>query len=199
MINDMLKKKEIYTIPNFISFYRLLAFPFVLWLEIAGKEQLFAIFLIVNLITDVLDGFIARTFKCETELGARLDSLADIGTYILAITGIFTFKYAEIEPHMFVFIMFVSLFFITDIVALIKFRKFSSFHLYSWKIGGYLQGGFFIALFSIGFYDHFFYFVMGWGILAFIEHLVIQMILTEMKSNVKGLYWVLKDKKFRHG
>lgn len=191
----MSKKEEIYTIPNFISFYRLIAFPFVLWLAFKGNEQLFALFLIVNLITDVLDGFIARTFKCETELGARLDSLADIGTYILAILGIFKFKYIEIEPHIVIFITFVSLFFITDIVALIKFRKFSSFHLYSWKIGGYLQGGFFIALFSIGFYKYFFYFIMIWGILAFIEHLIIQMILPEMKSNVKGLYWVLKDKK----
>ncbi|MBA4408613.1 MAG: CDP-alcohol phosphatidyltransferase [Odoribacter sp.] len=190
-----MKKEKIYTVPNFISFYRLIAFPFILWLAIAGKEELFAILLIVNLITDVLDGFIARTFKCETELGARLDSLADIGTYILAIVGIFTFKYADIEPHIVLFITFISLFFITDIVALIKFRQFACFHLYSWKIGGYLQGGFFIALFSIGFFEFLFYFVMIWGILAFIEHIIIQMILPEMKSNVKGLYWVLKDKK----
>lgn len=190
----MLKKEKIYTIPNIISFYRLITFPYVLWLAFSGNEQLFAIFLIINLITDVLDGFIARTFHCETELGARLDSLADIGTYILAIVGVFTFKYADIEPHIVLFSVFISLFFITDIVAIIKFRKFSSFHLYSWKIGGYLQGGFFIVLFSIGFYEFFFYFIMIWGILAFIEHITIQMILVEMKSNVKGLYWVLKEK-----
>lgn len=194
----MLKKEEIYTIPNFISFYRLIAFPFVLWLAISGNENLFAIFLIVNLITDVLDGFIARTFNCATELGARLDSLADIGTYILAIVGIFIFKYADIEPNLVLFITFISLFFLTDVFAIIKFRRFSSFHLYSWKIGGYLQGGFFIILFSIGFYKFLFYFVMLWGILAFIEHIIIQMILPEMKSNVKGLYWVLKDKKSRN-
>lgn len=191
----MLKKEEIYTVPNFISFYRLVAFPYILWLAISGSERLFAILLIVNLITDVLDGFIARTFKCETELGARLDSLADIGTYILAIIGIFVFKYNDIEPHIILFSTFISLFFITDIIALIKFRRLSSFHLYSWKIGGYLQGAFFITLFAKGFYELFFYFVMIWGILAFIEHIVIQMILTEMRSNVKGLFWVLKNKK----
>lgn len=190
----MLKKEEIYTVPNFISFYRLVAFPVILWLAISRNEPLFAIFLIINLISDVLDGFIARTFKCETELGARLDSIADIGTYILAIAGIFVFKYQDIEPHLALFITFISLFFITDIVALIKFKRFSSFHLYSWKIGGYLQGGFFIALFSIGFYKFFFYFIMIWGILAFIEHIIIQMILPEMRSNVKGLYWVLREK-----
>lgn len=190
----MLKKEEIYTVPNFISFYRLVAFPVILWLAITKNEQLFAIFLIINLISDVLDGFIARTFKCETELGARLDSIADIGTYILAIVGIFIFKFQDIEPHLILFITFISLFFITDIVALIKFKRFSSFHLYSWKIGGYLQGGFFIVLFSIGFYEYFFFFIMVWGILAFIEHIIIQMMLPEMRSNVKGLYWILKER-----
>ncbi len=194
----MFKKTEIYTIPNLISFYRLLAFPFILWMAISGKEQLFAIFLIISLITDVLDGFIARTFKCETELGARLDSGADIATYILAILGIFVFKYADIEPHIVLFVLFISLFFIVDIVAFIKFRRFSSFHLYSWKIGGYLQGGFFITLFSLGFYEFFFYFIMIWGILSFIEHIIIQLTISEMKSNVKGLYWVLKEKKHRN-
>ncbi len=188
-------KKEIYTVPNFISFYRLVVFPVILWLAISKNEHLFAIFLIINLISDVLDGFIARTFKCETELGARLDSIADIGTYVLAIVGIFVFKYQDIEPHLALFITFISLFFITDIVALIKFKRFSSFHLYSWKIGGYLQGGFFIVLFSIGFYKYFFIFIMIWGILAFIEHIIIQLILPEMRSNVKGLYWILKEKK----
>jgi len=190
----MLKKEEIYTIPNFISFYRLIAFPFILWLAISLKEHLFAVFLVINLFTDILDGFIARTFHCETELGARLDSIADIGTYILAIIGVFAFKQVDIQPHFALFISCISLFFITDIVSLIKFRRFSSLHLYSWKIGAYLQGGFFIILFSIGFNVFFFYFIMIWTILAFIEHITIQMILPEMKSNAKGLYWVLKEK-----
>ena len=106
----MIKKNEIYTVPNILSFYRLVAFPYILWLTTSGNEHLFAIFLIVNLITDVLDGFIARTFKCETELGARLDSLADIGTYILAVVGTFVFKSKEIEPYFCLFIFFISLF-----------------------------------------------------------------------------------------
>jgi cardiolipin synthase (CMP-forming) len=194
----MLKKTEIYTVPNFISSYRLLAFPFILWLAVSGREHLFVIFLIINLVSDVLDGLIARTFKCETELGARLDSLADTGTYLCAIAGVFVFKYADIKPFLILFILFSSLFFLTDIVALFKFGKFSSFHLYSWKIGGYLQGGFFIIWFAFGFHVILFYFIMIWGILAFTEHIIIQMILKEMKSNVKGLYWVLKEKHRRN-
>lgn len=40
--------------------------------------------LFINLATDILDGFIARRLKWESELGARLDSLADLGSYAMA-------------------------------------------------------------------------------------------------------------------
>ena len=80
-------------------------------------------------------------FNCETELGARLDSLADIGTYILAIVGIFVFKYADIEPHfIFSFSLLFPCFLSLILLALIKFRRFSSLHLYSWKIGRISSG-----------------------------------------------------------
>jgi CDP-diacylglycerol--glycerol-3-phosphate 3-phosphatidyltransferase len=32
-----------------------------------------------------------------------------------------------------------------------------------------------------------------WGILASIEHIAIQALIPEMRSNVKGLYWVLME------
>lgn len=189
-----MKRKQLLTIPNLLSFYRLLIFPFILILILKNKEQLFAIFLVINLITDILDGYIARKFKMQTEFGARLDSIADIGTYILAISGVFVFKLNEIEPHLLSLYIFLLLYVLTNLFSLIKFGRFPSLHLYSWKIGGYLQGIFFSILFLFDFYSFIYYPVIIWGILAFSEHLIIQLIITEMKSNSKGLYWVLKNK-----
>ncbi len=186
-------KENICTIPNVLSFYRLLAFPFILYLGIAQQEKLFAIFLTVNLLTDVLDGLIARKFNMQTEFGARLDSIADVGTYILAIAGIFIFKAEDFAPHLYSFYIFILLLISAHILSLIKFGRFPSLHLYSWKIGGYIQGIFFIVLFFFGFYPAFYYFMIVWGILAFCEHIIIQLKITEMASNAKGLYWVLKE------
>jgi CDP-diacylglycerol--glycerol-3-phosphate 3-phosphatidyltransferase len=67
--------------------------------------------------------------------------------------------------------------------------------MYTTKIGGYIQGVFFICLFTVGFILPFYYFVITWGIIGAIESLSIQIIIPEMRSNVKGLYWVLKEKK----
>jgi CDP-diacylglycerol--glycerol-3-phosphate 3-phosphatidyltransferase len=67
--------------------------------------------------------------------------------------------------------------------------------MYITKIGGYIQGAFFICLFTIGFVTPFYYFVICWGILGAIESIAIQLTIPEMRSNVKGLYWILKEKK----
>ena len=184
--------KELINIPNILSGYRLLSFPFVLYLELSLQEQLFAGFLIFNLFTDILDGFIARRFNLQTEFGARLDSLADNGTYILAILGIFIFKAEDFAPHLLSFYIFIGLYITTVAVSLLKFKKTPSLHLYSSKIGGYIQGFFFFLLFAFGFYTGYYYFMITWGILSFLEHISVQLLLPEMRSNSKGLYWILK-------
>lgn len=184
--------KEKITIPNLLSFYRLAAFPVILFLALAGHEQAFAVLIIINLVTDVLDGMIARIMKQQTEFGARLDSIADMGTYLLVFLGIWMFKRADFAPHIVSFSIFIGLFIGALGLSIIKFGRFPSLHLYSWKIGGYIQGTFFFTLFAFGFFTPFYYFMVIWGIMAFLEHVIIQLIIPEMRSNVKGLYWVLK-------
>jgi len=183
-------------IPNALSLYRIIAFPFLILTLIIGYENLFAWLICINLITDILDGLIARTFNMETEIGARLDSIADLGTYIAAISGIFVFKFHAFEPHVLSFSIFIGLFVGSVLLSLIKFGRFSSFHLYSSKIGGYLQGIFFFILFVFDFYTALYYIMISWGIASFIEHISIQLIIKKMRSNVKGLYWILKEKKW---
>jgi cardiolipin synthase (CMP-forming) len=187
--------KGILNIPNLITIYRLLAFPIILYFAITGKESLFAIFLVINLLTDALDGFIARRYMMETEIGAKLDSFADNLTYLLVFIGIYIFKLQEILPYIVSFLIFIACLLFTVAFSLIKFRKFPSLHMYTTKIGGYLQGAFFVCLFTVGFIVPFYYFVICWGILGAVESIAIQMIIPEMRSNVKGIYWVLKEKK----
>jgi cardiolipin synthase len=190
-----MNKKEIFTIPNIITYSRLLVFPLILYFAVSGKETLFTIFLVYNLVSDAVDGFIARKFKMITELGARIDSFADNFTYLLVFTGIWFFKLEEFLPHKVSFLIFMCSLFSTVIFSLIRFGRFPSFHLYTTKIGGYVQGAFFICLFTVGFITPFYYLVICWGIVGAVEHIAIQLVLPEMRSNVKGLYWVLKERK----
>jgi cardiolipin synthase (CMP-forming) len=190
-----MNKNEFWTIPNVITTYRLFMAPVILYFIISGQERLFAIFLVINLLTDAVDGYIARRFKMETEIGARLDAFADYFTYILVFIGLFVFKLDELRPYLVSAIIFVSMLVLTVIVSLVKFRRFHSYHTVIEKSGGYVQALFFIGLFTIGFIGPLYYFMIVFGILGAIETIVIDILIPEMRSDILGLYWVLKERK----
>ncbi|HRT48806.1 MAG TPA: CDP-alcohol phosphatidyltransferase family protein [Bacteroidales bacterium] len=190
-----MEKQKIWTIPNIITFYRLLAFPVILFFILTKNEKLFVVFLIINLLSDAIDGYIARKFKMETEFGARLDSIADNLTYVLAFTGIFVFKLEDLMPYIVSLSVYIGLLIITVALSLVKFKRFPSLHLYTTKINGYVQGIFMICLFTVGLIPLIYYTVIILGIIGAVESIVIQLIISEMRSNVKGLYWVIRERK----
>lgn len=187
------QKESIHTIPNYLTFFRFLSAPFIIWFIASGKQNLFVLFIILNLLTDALDGFFARRLNQHTILGARMDSTADKITYALAITGLFVFKSEELQPYLGSLLTFVSLGVICLIHSFVKFGKISSLHTYATKIGGYMQGIFFFLLFAHGFIPVLYYIMIIWAILSVIEMIIIQLIIHDMQPNVKGLYWVLKS------
>lgn len=71
-------RKQIFTIPNFLSFLRLCMIPLIIWLYCAQKNYvLTAVVLVLSGLTDTIDGFIARRFNMVTDLGKALDPIAD--------------------------------------------------------------------------------------------------------------------------
>lgn len=81
------------SIPNIITLFRILLVPAVIWSIASGEAQLgFWLFLAAG-VSDGLDGFIAKRFHMQTELGAYLDPVADkallISIYVsLAVAGL---------------------------------------------------------------------------------------------------------------
>ena len=186
------KKEKIYNLPNLISLYRLAVFPLILWFAWSGNERLFVIFICISLVSDILDGCIARTFKMVTRFGAQLDNLADLGTYILAIYGIFRFRWESVEPHIWILYVFLAIFILTYIVGWARFGKVPGLHLYGAVLAGYLQGFFLFVLFVYDFIPWLYYLAIGWGILAYIEKFFVLIYLDEIRPNTRGLYWVIR-------
>lgn len=188
------KKESLWTIPNIISLYRLLIFPFILYLIISNQEQLFVIFIAISLITDILDGAIARGFNMQTKIGAKLDSWADMGVFILSFIAIYKFRLSDIEGLYWLFILYLVSWALSYLVVFVKFKGIIGLHTYMFKIGGYLQGGFLFVWFVFSFQPWLCYLALGWGTLACIEEIIIILIIAEPRTNVKGLYWILKNK-----
>ncbi|MCB0429457.1 MAG: CDP-alcohol phosphatidyltransferase family protein [Flavobacteriales bacterium] len=191
----MTNKEPVLTLPNVLSSLRLMAFPVLMYLAFSGMERWFAIVFCSGLVTDILDGWIARTFNMRTSLGAKLDSLADIGMYIAAFTGVYLFKWETLGTHKPMLVLYLILYVGSQAISFIRFGKHPTLHLYSFKIGGYLQGILFFTWFASGLYVWYYYVALSWGVLACVEEAVVLIWLPAYRSDVKGLYWLMKEKK----
>src|SRR5690625_245701 len=192
MMKLYVKGENVVNVPNFISLYRLLVSPVILYLALTGQEKWFAILLVISLISDILDGNIARIWNLQTNFGAALDNLADVCTFSLALLGIFLFKWDLIEPHAWLLYLFLAVFVISYIVGFYRFKKIPGLHLFSAVAAGYLQGFFFFVLFVWGFYPWLYYLSVGWGVLAYIEKILVLFVLDDIRIGVRGLYWLRK-------
>ena len=74
-------KKEICTIPNMLSIFRIILIPVYIYIYLNASEPthytLAASILAVSCLTDMVDGKIARKFNMITNLGKVLDPIAD--------------------------------------------------------------------------------------------------------------------------
>lgn len=74
-------KEEVFTIPNLLSFFRLILIPVYMAIYLNAKEirdyLTAGIILAVSCLTDMVDGKIARKFNMISTLGKILDPLAD--------------------------------------------------------------------------------------------------------------------------
>jgi cardiolipin synthase len=76
---------RIWTVPNALSFLRLLGVPLFLWLVLGPEADGWALALLAaSGITDYLDGYLARRLGQTSQLGQVLDPVAD-RLYILAV------------------------------------------------------------------------------------------------------------------
>ena len=185
-------------IPNLLSIYRLLMAPVLVALALSEFRTPFIIFLCISFVTDALDGPIARAWNLRTGLGSRLDSIADTANYVAALVGIFQFEYQSLKPHIAMLCAFLAVLLVATLMPLMKYKKIPSFHLYSSKLNALFLALFVIYFLTFGFHSWYYYFVLGFGILAFVEIIVVALVLKEPINDAKGLYWILNKKNARH-
>jgi len=76
------------SLPNLLSAARILLMPTALVVALAESKFWFVVLLATALLTDVLDGFLARRLGAESEMGRKLDSAADYLTLLTGLAGI---------------------------------------------------------------------------------------------------------------
>ncbi len=188
--------RKSYYIINGITLYRLISAPLLLLVIILGRQDVFRILLALSLFTDAIDGFLARRFKVTSRFGARVDSIADDLTMAAAIVAIILFHPSFLEHELAFVIPVFVVYLLQMIAALLRYKAPTSFHTYSAKTATILQGIFLLLFF---FLDGNFYFLFRLVTiitgLSLLEEFIIVLLLSAPRSDVKGLFWIWKEKK----
>lgn len=121
-----MKTKEIFSIPNILSYLRILLIPVFVWVYVNAKEPkdyyLAALIILISGLTDFADGQIARRCNMITELGKALDPVADKLTQA-AIVFSLMFRY-EGMIYLFILFMIKELFMlINDLILMRRGKK----------------------------------------------------------------------------
>jgi cardiolipin synthase len=187
--------ESLYTIPNALSACRLAAAPFVLGMILTGHRQAFAFLIVACLLTDILDGLLARLLKQATAFGAKLDSLGDLLTFALTLFGFAWLEQPYLMAHPWPIRLLLGFYLLVHLWSLLRFRRLPSLHLYASKFAAYVQGFFFADYYFFGAHDGLLYFMTGVSLLANLEELVVLTLLPKAESDVRGLYWVARRRK----
>jgi cardiolipin synthase len=99
--------KFVWNIPNILTLLRFLSVPVFIYLliqaDLLSRVIAFSLFALAS-ITDLVDGYIARRFKQETELGKFMDPLADKALVTAAFLT-FIFMSEQVQLWMVLFII----------------------------------------------------------------------------------------------
>ncbi len=181
--------------PDWLSLYRSLSAPFLIVLIFMDERMLFAILLLISFLTDALDGFLARRMKIVTQRGAQLDSIGDAITFTVGIIGMVKFETVFVKEQLFLLLFAFGFYILQLSLAYWRYGMPSSFHTYLAKMAAVLQGTFMLWLFFFGVEYWLFYAAVIFSIVETIEEIWLIILFPKWKANVKGLLWVLNEKK----
>ena len=133
-------------IANFISAFRLIAAPFLLLLAWIGRPNLFLALLAVSLLSDSIDGFIARRLNVASELGTKLDSWGDLATYLTVPLCAWWLWPEVLRREAFFVLLVLGAYVVPLVSAFVKFRRLPSYHTWSAKVAAVVMS---IAVFIL--------------------------------------------------
>jgi len=183
-----------YNIADWFSFYRVAAAPLLLVLLWLNERELFSWFLLVSYSTDMIDGFLARKLKITSPRGSQLDSFGDQVTLTIGLIGLLIFELDFIKANYILIIIAFIPYIIQMLIAYSKYGKATAFHTYMAKLSAFAQGIFILSSLFFSPVYWLFYFMIILGFLETIEEIILIFMHDEWASDIKGVYWALKDR-----
>lgn len=183
-------------IPNMLSLLRLLSVPVLLGLAWFQQPLAFLALLLVSILSDAVDGWLARRFDAVTSLGIRLDSMADFALYVaVPLGGWWLWPDLLLREALWIALIVVG-YALPGALALIRFRRLSSYHTWSAKFA--------VAMSALGLFV-LFAFDVAWllhigaplALLAGLEQSAITLIAPGPRDELPSLVHALRARRVR--
>lgn len=170
-------------IPNAISVGRLVCSASLFFL--LSHELLFLILYIGCGLSDVLDGYIARKTNTQSELGARLDSLADTVLFVLITFCMIQWLGQEAMKYM-PWVLTVAAIRVTSLlIALYKYHTLAFLHTSGNKLTGFMV--FLSPLFLLFGIEPLLYATCVVAIISAVEECVIHLTSRALNTNITSI------------
>ena len=187
-------KKIPMTLPNFLTFLRLML-GFVLFaIALLNEERIFIGVLIFAFFLDLIDGPIARWTHKTSELGSWLDSIADFSVYMAFTVGAWLLWPEIILRELIYVCLLVFSIVIPVLVGYIKFHKSTSYHTWLVKFAVACMAPASIILF-IGGPVWPFQVASIISVFAGLEEIIITCMLDKPRSNLKSIVHIVREQK----
>ena len=141
-------KSRNFNLPNAISTLRILLVPLLALLSFRGWGHAFTILLTASLLTDILDGYLARRLNQQTLLGAQLDSWGDFLTVLLYPVAALWLQPELLKQNALWVTVAAFAYFSPIAFGFLKYRRLTSYHTRLMTVSAYLMGGAVVAFFA---------------------------------------------------
>jgi len=182
-------------LPNALSIARIAAAMVMVGLAFEQLQRPYTWLLVPALLSDIADGWIARSFRLQTALGARLDSLGDVLLTVAIFVGLWRFHPDVLHQHWLALSLFLGAGLLEYALAMVRYGRLSSFHTWSSKAAGFLLVVFVAVLFLHGFEPWLFYLAITVAIASSVEEYALLAWLPEWRADVRGAWWLWRERR----
>ncbi|MBE9900048.1 CDP-alcohol phosphatidyltransferase family protein [Enterococcus casseliflavus] len=171
-------------LPNILTTTRLILAPLLLFLQpMSGWFWLLYSYCFVS---DLVDGLLARRLNLTSEVGALLDSFADV-SFFLAVFLSFLPQLLAVHTLWVWLLVIAMIRFVSYLIGYVKYRSFSSLHTWLNKAVGFLLCIF--PLLLIMFHEKIVILILGTiATVSALEELLITILSKNLDRNQKSIF-----------
>ena len=173
------------SLPNAFTAARLALVPVLLLLAAADNPNAFVAVLAIAFATDAIDGYLARRFRLESALGAKLDSRADMALWLSLPIATWLLRPEFVRAEAVPIALLLASLVLPLVVGVAKFRRVPSYHTWLAKSTAVALSGAMLSVYLDGPLWPF-RLATVLALLSALEEVVITALLPEWRADVRS-------------